>query len=199
MYGEIQEPELMCSIPLYRCRDKNIDTNLNDKNIDTNLKDNMQRSIDIAIQFQSLKLANNKNFWKGRIPSATILDQYCPSIGASFVAFPFPNQIVIDGHICSDNLIDNNGNCSYDYSDVNTKDDSLYDNNNQMECPVCAFMKAGPCKDECILWDECIQNINNEKDLGTCFTVTDNMMQCMTKHEYYDILTANMPVNNRNN
>jgi hypothetical protein len=44
------------------------------------------------------------------------------------------------------------------------------------------------------LWDQCIQNINNEKDLGDCFQVTSNMIQCMVRYEYYDILTANMPI-----
>lgn len=186
MYGEIQDPELLCSIPLYK-----------DKNVDINLKDTVERSIDIAIQFQESKLlANNKSFWKGRLPSATILNQHYPSVGASFVAFPFPKQIVIDGHVCANNLIDNDGHCSYVTSDINIED-TIDDNRNKAECPVCTFMKAGPCKDECILWDECIQNINDEKDLGNCFTVTNNMMQCMIKHEYYDILTANMPINNQ--
>jgi hypothetical protein len=58
-------------------------------------------------------------------------------------------------------------------------------------------MKAGPCKEECSLWDACIKSIKDESDLRKCYSVTNTMMQCMRRHEYYDILTANMPVNAR--
>ena len=58
------------------------------------------------------------------------------------------------------------------------------------ECPVCRYMKGGPCKEQFIAWDECVQKASAE-DLSTvCFKLTCSMMQCMKLHEYYDIMSA---------
>jgi hypothetical protein len=58
------------------------------------------------------------------------------------------------------------------------------------ECPVCKYIKAGPCKAEFLDWDVCVQSMKDEDDLSKCFTLTVSMMKCMKKYEYYDIMTA---------
>ena len=58
------------------------------------------------------------------------------------------------------------------------------------ECPVCKYMKAGPCRAQFEQWDTCVQGLTDTDDLSKCFDVTMNMMQCMRGHEYYDMMTA---------
>lgn len=58
------------------------------------------------------------------------------------------------------------------------------------ECPVCRYMKAGPCKEEFLAWDACVQGADEDNLHIECFSVTRTMMKCMQKHEYYDIMTA---------
>jgi len=215
MDGEISDPSFTCSLPLY------LDNNNDDVTRDINLNSNdhyhdFQRSIDLATLFQSFQMQKGKSYWKGRIPGSVVLDKRYPAIGASFVSLPFSSQIVIDGYICSNEFLDKDRACVYGNSNSNSNrvNDSSSSssssdsdrssehtsedvNDEKIECPVCKFMKAGPCKEECESWDRCIQNINSEKDLADCFTVTNEMIQCMIKYEYYDILTANMPVNDQ--
>lgn len=58
------------------------------------------------------------------------------------------------------------------------------------ECAVCRYMKAGPCRQQFIDWDTCVQGAT-EDDLHTkCFKLTCSMMKCMKNHEYYDIMSA---------
>jgi len=76
----------------------------------------------------------------------------------------------------------------------NAQTPSLSDGSNSAkdtsECPVCRFMKGGPCKTEFLKWDECIQGMKDDEDLSKCFSDTVKMMNCMRQHEYYDIMTA---------
>lgn len=60
------------------------------------------------------------------------------------------------------------------------------------ECPVCRYMKGGPCKAEFLAWDKCMSAVMEtaEKDMKACFLETAGMMRCMRKHEYYDMMTA---------
>ena len=58
-------------------------------------------------------------------------------------------------------------------------------------CPVCRYMKGGPCKKEFIAWDGCIQGLKDGDDVKQCYNVTAAMMGCMQGHEYYDPMTAN--------
>lgn len=58
------------------------------------------------------------------------------------------------------------------------------------ECPVCRYMKGGPCKDAFIAWDDCVQKAAPEDLSTTCFKLTCAMMKCMKQHEYYDIMSA---------
>ena len=56
---------------------------------------------------------------------------------------------------------------------------------------MCRFMKAGPCGDAFKAWDNCVQGLEDGEDLKKCFPLTVDMMGCMQKHDYYDIMTAN--------
>ena len=58
-------------------------------------------------------------------------------------------------------------------------------------CPVCKYMKAGPCRREFIAWDGCIQGLKDGDDVKQCYAVTAAMMACMQGYEYYDPMTAN--------
>ena len=40
------------------------------------------------------------------------------------------------------------------------------------ECPVCKYMKGGPCKKEFIGWEECVDSIGEKEDLNKCFPVS---------------------------
>ena len=55
---------------------------------------------------------------------------------------------------------------------------------------MCAFMKNGPCKSQFVLWDECVQSLASNEDLKICQRKTVDMMECMQRHEYYDIMTV---------
>jgi hypothetical protein len=39
------------------------------------------------------------------------------------------------------------------------------------ECPVCKFMKAGPCNAEYLVWDECMKGATEEDFSSKCFQV----------------------------
>eukprot|EP01040_Poterioochromonas_malhamensis_P002362 gene2362-2509_t len=64
------------------------------------------------------------------------------------------------------------------------------DKDGKKECPVCRYMKGGPCKDDFITWDSCIGNLKEDQELTECFEATKAMMKCMQQYEYYDIMTA---------
>ncbi len=59
-------------------------------------------------------------------------------------------------------------------------------------CPLCRYMKAGPCKSEFIAWNACISLTKTDEELQQCFPVTADMMRCMRAHEYYDVMAAGM-------
>jgi len=74
--------------------------------------------------------------------------------------------------------------------DSNTTESAASEAAPKEECAVCRYMKAGPCRQEFIDWDTCVQGAT-EDDLHTkCFKLTCSMMKCMKKHEYYDIMCA---------
>jgi hypothetical protein len=59
------------------------------------------------------------------------------------------------------------------------------------ECPVCTFLKGGPCKDKFIVWDACVQNVDTANGVDfakECFQPTLEMAHCFNQHEYYDIM-----------
>jgi len=59
------------------------------------------------------------------------------------------------------------------------------------KCPVCRYMKAGPCKSEFVAWDTCINGLKEDEDVKVCYEATAQMMACMQQYEYYDPMTSN--------
>ena len=126
----------------------------------------------------------------------------------SVTLFPFNKQIVLDGRICRSDLFDKDGNCNFDRSQIVIDENLVKDSeiksysssssslstesSSQVasECPVCRFMKGGECKDQFLEWDECMSKLKEEDDVRICYGQTAKMMECMKKHEYYDIMVA---------
>jgi hypothetical protein len=77
-----------------------------------------------------------------------------------------------------------------DHPDEDVQQGGTENEENKPECPVCKYMKGGPCKDEFLAWDDCVQSATEENLQLKCFPATSLMMRCMQKHEYYDIMTA---------
>ncbi|MQL77815.1 hypothetical protein Taro_010203, partial [Colocasia esculenta] len=57
------------------------------------------------------------------------------------------------------------------------------------ECGFCLFMKGGPCKEEFIAWEKCVEAAekNEENMVDKCFEVTGLLRKCMEAHtDYYE-------------
>ena len=176
-------------------------------------------SMDLPTRVKNAKATGylSRNFWKGRIVSTKVLDRSYPAVAASIVSYAFDDQIVVDGRLCSSEYVDGNGQCTFDRSRVVAINDlpnttvvestqnpanenvstegklsteSAATEEVQTECPLCRFMKAGPCKDEFLGWDSCVNGLGEDGDLSVCMNATMAMMRCMRKYEYYDIMTA---------
>jgi hypothetical protein len=76
-------------------------------------------------------------------------------------------------------------------SSSSSSSSSSKDEDAEETCPVCRYMKGGPCRSEFIAWDACIQGLSDGEDIKKCYEVTATMMTCMQEHEYYDPMTAN--------
>lgn len=149
--------------------------------------------------------------WKGPVPGGEVLGEtYGPTAEVAMEKFKPDIQLVIDGHICSSKYIDEKGACTFDKADIPDKvpeeamkrrglieereqeqEQQSQGENDGEECSVCRFMKRGPCGSEFKEWDGCVQRLKEGEDLKKCFGLTVAMMNCMKKHEYYDIMTAN--------
>jgi hypothetical protein len=141
--------------------------------------------------------------WNGQLIFANMYGNSYPTVKASFSSLPFKNQLVLDGRLCSSRFLNDKGECTFDRSmikaDISQANDSSVSPNIEEEregddvneCPVCKFMKRGPCKKEFLAFDECLVN-NKDEMVKECFGVTKAMMDCMKNYEYYDIMTVGM-------
>lgn len=59
------------------------------------------------------------------------------------------------------------------------------------KCPVCRYMKGGPCREQFVEWDTCINGLKEDEDIKMCYEATAQMMACMQQYEYYDPMTSN--------
>lgn len=63
------------------------------------------------------------------------------------------------------------------------------------ECGFCKFMKGGPCKDTFVLWETCIDRVNEEESgdiVESCTAETLKLKECIDEHpEYYGVLSGN--------
>lgn len=171
--------------------------------------------MDLPTRFFQNRMVSDSNSdkkWTGSIPAGTVQGITYPKMdNVTFIQFPFEDQIVIDGHICSSCYRDTeSGACTFDRSTLpeNIPEAAAKRLEERQElmvasmvhfdpelaketCPVCKFMKAGACKAAYETWDDCIQNLKEDEDLRKCYGGTVAMMECMKQYEYYDIMTAN--------
>ena len=59
------------------------------------------------------------------------------------------------------------------------------------ECPVCAYVKAGPCGEEFIRFDDCVTNLTDDEDIMKCTKAVYEFSECTKKNMYYDVM--NLP------
>ncbi|GJY07723.1 GCK-like protein [Tanacetum coccineum] len=53
------------------------------------------------------------------------------------------------------------------------------------ECPFCAYMKGGECRETFINWEKCIENNGDEDIVEKCFEVTSALSKCMEANQDY--------------
>lgn len=163
-----------------------------------------QDSVDVMLtlptRLQKVKDIKEPSYWRGRLPSRMIGGVYYPPISnVSYTPLPLTKQIVVAGRLCGDQYADENGLCTYDRDldelerDLNGDASVVVteDGKEVMDtCPVCEYIKRGPCKDEFLSWEGCLLNLQDGEELTKCFQVTRELMKCYLKHEYYDVFTA---------
>lgn len=182
MTGELKEEDFEISMPV-RFGDEST----------------LQEAVDLPTRLPKEAFTSGK--WMGVIPAT---DKY-PEVFLNYRAIPDDDQIVVDGYICGGKFVDNEGNCTFDKSELEFKKlEKDYEEpptpvkalpeetaeETEKECPVCKYMKAGPCRTQFINWDKCVESMQDESELRKCFPDTVHMMRCMRKHEYYDIMVA---------
>jgi hypothetical protein len=262
MVGEIFDGDFTVSLPIFKKEGKSSSSDsIKDKS--SSVINNFRTVVDIPSRINSIpdhkgkRVLVDRNQWQGRLPSARVLGTYHSSLEkVSFTRIPLPQQLVLEGRVCSSAYWNGNtGGCAYDRDTEEEGSDtgggkssplpaeSIADNGkiaeeetskgnsggssntNQVleedeeeiedECPVCKYMKGGPCKEEFLLWDTCLRTVQDEQKqqeqsqsqsqsqpappetpedetrrLQKCFVLTTGMLKCMQRHEYYDIMTA---------
>lgn len=194
--GELLDDDCEAALPIH-----------SSSNQSPNAKSDERYAMDLATRLKRADVVRGKLFWKGRIASQNVLKREYPAEKATFTAYNWADQLVVDGYLCGSDYVDENGSCKFDRSVIANTDvtpSSTKEPQNEaapvqqsnsseksVECPVCKFMKGGPCKEQFLLWDACVQGMKEEDDLSVCFPVTVDMMKCMRNYEYYDIMTAN--------
>jgi hypothetical protein len=202
MIGAIQDANYVPSIYLYK------------PSASLSIQSDISKAVDIPTRLaKSNKSFGHKPVWQGRIMGGEVADKvYSPEKG-SFTSWPFMQQLVIDGYLCSSEHVDENGKCSFDRSTIvetvlNTTPESSNDNNSKNvaasptvsgECPICKYMKGGPCKDVFTTMEDCMdkfqEDSKNSESLppkSVCLDETLKLMGCMRQSEYYDVMTANI-------
>jgi GCK domain len=119
-----------------------------------------------------------------------------------------PN-LVLEGRICSSLFVEDECNCSFDRSSIETtsriastspkpmesssSSESKVDTKDDPECPICRYMKGGPCAASFEAWQGCMETAEkNKADFAKCSDATGAMTECMLQHEYYDVFVAGM-------
>lgn len=204
MIGELKDPDMEPSLPVFASEDGEA---------------KQQMLLDLPSRIHRLPAAvQSKPFWKGKVPSGKVAGRSYESLpGAQLVNLPSEQQVVVDGYLCSNLCVNSEGKCEFE--PVTSRDatvveeekhshepeiiaheheeiskeaaaQSQEDKEDAAECPVCKYIKGGPCKEEFIVWDTCLKALKEEDELHTCFPATKAMMTCMRKYEYYDIMVA---------
>eukprot|EP01039_Chlorochromonas_danica_P003881 gene3881-4239_t len=217
MIGEIKDAELEVSLPIFKGENSSLD------------EDKLQMLHDLPSRIARVPGIHSRPFWKGRLTAGKVGDRsYGAQSNVQLVRIPFDQQVVVDGFLCSNLCMNEQGNCEFepteDFSepaqspnrndnsgknlapstphvtdDASTEKEaaamSAEHHSNEAEdakneCPVCKYIKGGPCREEFLAWDHCLKSLTDDEELQKCFNVTRDMMSCMKKYEYYDIMIA---------
>ncbi|RYH17257.1 hypothetical protein EON65_28835 [archaeon] len=197
----------------------------------------IQTLLDLPTRLSNMKGVMSKVMWKGRVPAGHVRDHHYEPVHAQYVQIPSNKQVVVDGYVCSNLCVNEEGKCEFEPvtakdsvqtqesqlplhdessiagADKESSDHKIEETDALLEdaeddvpdvnlaadptdtCPVCVYLKEGPCKDEFLAWDACIRPLGKEDDFTVCFNVTTNMLRCMRKYEYYDIMVAGQDFN----
>ncbi|GBG26087.1 Hypothetical Protein FCC1311_023072 [Hondaea fermentalgiana] len=130
---------------------------------------------DAKKSFYMLKNAEGQNlYWNGKLPEA---GSYEP-VRASFQNVE-DEQMTVTGTYCLKSTFDKEKRtCGY---------------KRENECAFCKFMKGGPCRNEFIAWEKCVNESKDSEDkdafVDRCAPQTIVLKNCVDSHpEYYFML-----------
>ena len=203
MTGELKDDHCMVSLPLVpsdSIGSIDLPTRLQDANV-VRGKSFWKGRISAGRVLDKSYPAEKASFTEISVQKQLVVDGYlCSSEFVDDKGHCLFDRAQIDTSSSSDNHNSNvkstedttktSGSSSSSSSSSNNSQSSTNDGDTTNECPVCKYMKAGPCRAQFEQWDTCVQGLTDTDDLSKCFDVTMNMMQCMRGHEYYDMMTA---------
>ena len=124
-----------------------------------------------------------------------------PSAQVGEVSVALEPNLVLEGRICSSRYVDSAGHCTFDRSTITgaetprtvlKKHAPEPTDEVKGQCPICTFMKAGPCAKEFEAWTSCMESLASSEGVNKCSPRTMLMTSCMRNFEYYDVFMAGM-------
>lgn len=116
-----------------------------------------------------------------------------PPLASSVEVLP---NLVLEGRICSSLFVEDTCHCSFDRSSIAPVPSAPAATgappSAAPECPICAFMKAGPCAAQFEAWTACMEGADPDAADAPCVALTTAMTRCMVQHEHYDVFVAGM-------
>ncbi|PWA89032.1 GCK-like protein [Artemisia annua] len=67
----------------------------------------------------------------------------------------------------------------------NENPDQEMEKEEEGECPFCAYMKGGECRETFTNWEKCIESNGDEDIVEKCFEVTSALRKCMEANQDY--------------
>eukprot|EP01036_Dinobryon_divergens_P024711 gene24711-33184_t len=176
---------------------------------DPRSKEVLQCLQDLPTRLFRLHGLREKTFWQGIVPAGIVQGRSYPSQEASYTSLPKIHQILLEGRICSSEFANEDGNCNFDRatlvpaaaSEEESSPASPPSPSSEVveegggtaeECPLCKFVKAGPCKDPFVEWNGCMSSLTEQDEMTKCFATTAAMMRCMRNEDYYDVMVYGM-------
>jgi hypothetical protein len=194
MDGEITDRDFVASMPVRSAGNKHMLTEEELLFIPTRLKERLGGSL-------------TENF-VGILPSDSF---HKTAVDVDFYYLSNTLQLLLGGIVCPDNCWRNDIGCRYTGEHITGADSS--DNkstslivippprhniasnhsNPNNDCPVCKWLREGPCSAEYLEWDAAMENFNrnsNEENKERFFTTAATMASCCRCNEYYDVYVA---------
>ena len=156
MNGEIKDSEFIASLPISKG--------------DATSEIAIDTLVSLPSRLQRMGILGTKTVWKGRLPPVKLSEKHYDAEKAELRTFPWPNQIVLEGHLCARSYLNSDGSCGFDRSKiipiatikendaaVSSLDKGDKDHpdtstvasegiDEEDTCPVCRFMKV--CKSQ---------------------------------------------------